>query len=40
MTRSDATDLVWNSATPVLGFLGFIAVLLLSLALIGLVSRW
>lgn len=40
MTAGEAGALIWDATTPIVGFLGFVAVLLLSLSLIGLVSRW
>jgi hypothetical protein len=40
VTAAEANALVWDAATSVVGFLGFGAVLLLGLALIGLAGRW
>ena len=40
MTQAEAESMLWDVTTVLLGFVGFVAVLLLVLALIGLAGRW
>lgn len=40
MTHDQALTDIWNVTATVAGFLGFVGVLLLGLALLGLIGRW
>jgi len=39
VTRAEALDFPWQIAAPIIGFLGFVAVILLGLALLREVTR-